>query len=162
MYRREACGIAFDLSCVERSYELMRMPLEQGAKITSKDLDATIGAFLESRLSQEYVTSSLLKENLTTQELDAFAKFVSNNQVGSGMYLIANNVYVNPMILSLSEDQKKSIQDIFGLTSNDITKSLLQRKVRYIKILSQMSFATKEFVDERLSQSSSSQGAGNI
>ena len=69
------------------------------------------------------------------------------------MYLIANNVYVNPMTLSLSDDQKKNLQDMFGLTGADMAKSLLQRKVRYIKILSQMSFATKEFVDERLAQS---------
>jgi cell division protein FtsI/penicillin-binding protein 2 len=153
VYRREACGIAFDLSCVERSYELMRMPLAQGTKITSQGLDGSIRTFIQSKLSQEYVTSSLLKENLTPQELDTFSKFSATNLVGSGMYLIANNVYVNPMTLSLSDDQKKNLQDMFGLTGADMAKSLLQRKVRYIKILSQMSFATKEFVDERLAQS---------
>jgi hypothetical protein len=136
----------------------MRMPLAQGTKITSQGLDATIRTFIESKLSQEYVTNSLLKQNLTPQELDAFAKFMLSNQTGSGIYLIANNVYVNPMILSLSDDQKKNLQELLGLTNADIAKSLLQRKVRYIKILSQMSFATKEFVDERLSQTTSSQG----
>ena len=158
VYRREACGIAFDLSCVERSYELMRMPLAQGAKVTSQGLDGTIRSFLQTKLSQEYVTSSLLKENLTPKELDAFVQFTSNNQVGSGIYLIANNIYVNPMLISLSDDQKKNLQDIFGLTNADLTKSLLQRKVRYIKVLSQMSFATKEFIDERLSQTASQMG----
>ena len=153
VYRREACGITFDLSCVERSYELMRMPLAQGTKITSQGLDGSIRTFIQSKLSQEYVTSSLLKENLTPQELDTFSRFSATNLVGSGMYLIANNVYVNPMTLSLSDDQKKNLQDMFGLTGADMAKSLLQRKVRYIKILSQMSFATKEFVDERLAQS---------
>lgn len=136
----------------------MRMPLAQGTKITSQGLDTTIRTFIESKLSQEYVTNSLLKQNLTPQELDTFAKFMLSNQTGSGIYLIANNVYVNPMILSLSDDQKKNLQELLGLTNADIAKSLLQRKVRYIKILSQMSFATKEFVDERLSQTTSSQG----
>lgn len=149
-FRREACGIVFDLSCIERSYQITRTPLPVGETITQQKLDSVLTAHITERLASEFVTSVLVKENLNDTEISEVSDFIAQEGVGSGMYFISNNLYLNPLTLVLSDEQKRRFAELTRMPEVSVARLLEKRRVRYVRLLTQISFDTKEYIESEL------------
>lgn len=76
-FRREACGIVFDLSCIERAHQLIRAPLPVGEVVTPQKLDEALSRYISDRISGEFVSSVLVKEGLSDSEISQISDFIS-------------------------------------------------------------------------------------
>lgn len=66
------------------------------------------------------------------------------------MYFVSNNLYINPLILQIDTRQIQELGSIISTSESIISRLLEKRRVRYVRLLTQISFDTKEYIESEL------------
>lgn len=66
------------------------------------------------------------------------------------MYFVSNNLYINPLTVAFSPAQRSSFIELADISSTILDRLLERRRVRYVKLLNQISFDTKEYIESEL------------
>lgn len=112
---------------------------------TSELLRSKLKSFLAAKIEKPYLDYVLVKENLTTPEIQEFEAMNIE-----GVFLVTGNAYVNPVAISDPAFVSEKLQRIFNMPKETVDFLVAKRPVRYVKILKRMNLSTKDFVDTKL------------
>lgn len=108
-------------------------------------LEAFVLSEISQKVDKQFVDFVLIKEALTIEEKTGLAAFGTG-----GLYLIRDNLYVDPTAISNSGIIAEPLSQLLSLPRADIDFKLSLRSARYVKVIKKMSFATKDLLDERI------------
>lgn len=143
----EYCGREKDLSntCLDGVLNYIKEPRDEKMAYTSELLKTKLKAALTSKIEKPYLDYVLVKENLTTNEIQDFEALNIE-----GVFLVTGNAYVNPMVIADPDFVSTKLQSILNMPKESVDFLVKKRPVRYVKILKRMNLSTKDYIDAKL------------